>query len=184
VPIIVRLDVMLARRKMTSRELAARIGISEQNLSLLRSGKGAWRAFRHARGDLPGTGLPARRSSRIRRRRGLSRGAAVFFGTDPRPPCRAKACGPQRLASRDGGLKRHQNHGNRPPAKFFKPRTKKFLICETDCPKCALIDANARASVTGGPRPETGSEPPQLRSDGNVSTWYWSVRFPDRVYWR
>ena len=38
-PIIVRLDVMLARRKMTSRELAARVGISEQNLSLLRSGK-------------------------------------------------------------------------------------------------------------------------------------------------
>ena len=38
-PIVVRLDVMLARRKMTSRELAARIGISEQNLSLLRSGK-------------------------------------------------------------------------------------------------------------------------------------------------
>ena len=37
--IIVRLDVMLARRKMTSRELAARIGVSEQNLSLLRSGK-------------------------------------------------------------------------------------------------------------------------------------------------
>lgn len=37
--IIVRLDVMLARRKMTSRELAARIGLSEQNLSLLRSGK-------------------------------------------------------------------------------------------------------------------------------------------------
>lgn len=38
-PIIVRLDVMLALRKMTSRELAARIGISEQNLSMLRSGK-------------------------------------------------------------------------------------------------------------------------------------------------
>ncbi|MGR3467069.1 MAG: helix-turn-helix domain-containing protein [Shimia sp.] len=37
--IIVRLDVMLARRKMTARELAARIGIAEQNLSLLRSGK-------------------------------------------------------------------------------------------------------------------------------------------------
>lgn len=37
--IIVRLDVMLAKRKMTSRELAARIGISEQNLSLLKSGK-------------------------------------------------------------------------------------------------------------------------------------------------
>ncbi len=38
-PIITRLDVMLARRKMTSKELAQRIGISEQNLSLLRSGK-------------------------------------------------------------------------------------------------------------------------------------------------
>lgn len=38
-PIIVRLDVMLARRKMTSRDLAAKIGIAEQNLSLLKSGK-------------------------------------------------------------------------------------------------------------------------------------------------
>lgn len=38
-PIIVNLDVMLARRKMRSRELAAIIGISEQNLSLLKSGK-------------------------------------------------------------------------------------------------------------------------------------------------
>lgn len=37
--IIVRLDVMLAMRKMTSRNLAAAVGISEQNLSLLKSGK-------------------------------------------------------------------------------------------------------------------------------------------------
>lgn len=37
--IIVRLDVMLALRKMKSRELAERIGITEQNLSLLKSGK-------------------------------------------------------------------------------------------------------------------------------------------------
>lgn len=37
--IVVRLDVMLARRKMTSRDLAERIGITEQNLSLLKSGK-------------------------------------------------------------------------------------------------------------------------------------------------
>mgnify|MGYP002725610774 FL=1 len=37
--IIVRLDVMLATRKMKSKDLAARIGISEQNLSLLKSGK-------------------------------------------------------------------------------------------------------------------------------------------------
>lgn len=37
--IIVTLDVMLARRKMRSRELAERIGITEQNVSLLKSGK-------------------------------------------------------------------------------------------------------------------------------------------------
>ncbi len=37
--IIVRLDVMLAMRKMRSRELAERVGITEQNISLLKSGK-------------------------------------------------------------------------------------------------------------------------------------------------
>ncbi len=35
----ITLDVMLARRKMRSKELAERIGISEVNLSLLKSGK-------------------------------------------------------------------------------------------------------------------------------------------------
>jgi putative transcriptional regulator len=38
-PIIVTLDVMLARRKMKARDLAAQIGITESNLSLLRTGK-------------------------------------------------------------------------------------------------------------------------------------------------
>lgn len=38
-PIVVNLDVMLARRKMRSRELSERIGITEQNVSLLKSGK-------------------------------------------------------------------------------------------------------------------------------------------------
>lgn len=37
--IIVRLDVMLALRKLKSKELAAHIGITEANLSLLKSGK-------------------------------------------------------------------------------------------------------------------------------------------------
>ncbi|MFZ1481412.1 MAG: helix-turn-helix transcriptional regulator [Paracoccaceae bacterium] len=37
--IVVRLDVMLARRKMRSRDLADRVGITETNLSLLKSGK-------------------------------------------------------------------------------------------------------------------------------------------------
>ncbi len=38
-PILVHLDVMLAKRKMRSRELSEHIGITEQNVSLLKSGK-------------------------------------------------------------------------------------------------------------------------------------------------
>ena len=38
-PIVVNLDVMLARRKMRSRDLAAAVGITEQNISLLKSGR-------------------------------------------------------------------------------------------------------------------------------------------------
>ncbi len=37
--IIVTLDVMLARRKMRSKTLAEQVGITEQNISLLKSGK-------------------------------------------------------------------------------------------------------------------------------------------------
>ncbi len=37
--IVVNLDVMLARRKMRSKELAERIGFTEANISLLKSGK-------------------------------------------------------------------------------------------------------------------------------------------------
>ena len=39
-PIEVNLGVMLAKRRMRSRELAERIGITEQNVSLLKAGKG------------------------------------------------------------------------------------------------------------------------------------------------
>lgn len=37
--IIVNIDVMLARRKMSSGELAARIGITPANLSIIKTGK-------------------------------------------------------------------------------------------------------------------------------------------------
>jgi putative transcriptional regulator len=37
--IVLRLDVMMARRKVRSNELARAIGITEANLSLLKSGK-------------------------------------------------------------------------------------------------------------------------------------------------
>lgn len=38
-PIVINLDVMLAKRKIQSKELAEFIGITEQNLSLLKTGK-------------------------------------------------------------------------------------------------------------------------------------------------
>jgi putative transcriptional regulator len=38
-PIIVNLDVMMAKRKISSGELAEKIGISQANLSILKTGK-------------------------------------------------------------------------------------------------------------------------------------------------
>lgn len=38
-PIIINLDVMLAYRKMKSNELAKLVGITEQNLSILKTGR-------------------------------------------------------------------------------------------------------------------------------------------------
>ncbi len=44
--LIINLDVMLARRKMRSNDLAGRVGITVQNLSILKTGKA--RAVRFA----------------------------------------------------------------------------------------------------------------------------------------
>jgi len=38
-PIIVNVDVMLAKRKMQSKELADKIGVTVSNLSILKTGK-------------------------------------------------------------------------------------------------------------------------------------------------
>jgi putative transcriptional regulator len=38
-PIIVQLDIMLARRKVKSKDLAEHVGITEANMSLLKQGK-------------------------------------------------------------------------------------------------------------------------------------------------
>lgn len=38
-PIIVNVDIMLAKRKMTSAELAEKVGITPVNLSILKTGK-------------------------------------------------------------------------------------------------------------------------------------------------
>lgn len=38
-PIIINVDIMLAQRKMQSQELAEKIGITQANLSILKTGK-------------------------------------------------------------------------------------------------------------------------------------------------
>jgi len=38
-PIVVNLDVMMAKRKVRSKDLAERLGITEANLSILKTGK-------------------------------------------------------------------------------------------------------------------------------------------------
>jgi len=38
-PLVINVDVMLARRKMRLNELAERVGITSQNLSVLKTGK-------------------------------------------------------------------------------------------------------------------------------------------------
>ena len=42
--IVVNLDVMMAKRKMSSQELAEKIGITQANLSILKTNK--WKAIR------------------------------------------------------------------------------------------------------------------------------------------
>ena len=46
VAIVVNLDVMMAKRKISSSELAERIGITNANLSILKTGKGKAIRFR------------------------------------------------------------------------------------------------------------------------------------------
>ena len=64
--IVLRLDRVLADRKMRSKELAEKIGLTEVNLSRIKCGKISAVRFLHARRHLPRAGLPARRHPRVR----------------------------------------------------------------------------------------------------------------------
>jgi hypothetical protein len=64
-PIVVNLDVMLARRKMRLNELADLVGIRAKPLGA-EDGQGEGHPVRHAREALRGARLPARRSVRVR----------------------------------------------------------------------------------------------------------------------
>lgn len=49
-PIVVNIDVMMARRKMSAGELAERVGITPANLSILKNNKAKAIRFSHAGG--------------------------------------------------------------------------------------------------------------------------------------
>ena len=52
-PIIVNLDVMMAKRKVQLGELAERVGLTPANLSILKNRQGQGGAFQYARSHLP-----------------------------------------------------------------------------------------------------------------------------------
>jgi len=66
-PIIVNLDVMLAKRKMSVTELSERVGITMSNLSILKNGRGAGSALRNAGKAVRGAQMSARGYSGIQR---------------------------------------------------------------------------------------------------------------------
>ena len=59
--IILRLDRVMADRKMSLNELSERVGVANVNLSKLKNGHVSAIRFSHARGDLRCAGLPAGR---------------------------------------------------------------------------------------------------------------------------
>ena len=75
--IVINIDVMLARRKMSSGELAEKVGITPANLSILKCGKA--KAIRishpdhHDGSHLPRPRLPAGRHSGVQAGRGSVR---------------------------------------------------------------------------------------------------------------
>ena len=57
--IIINIDVMMAKRKMSLGELAERVDITPANLSILKKRESQSHPLFDARSDLPRAGLPA-----------------------------------------------------------------------------------------------------------------------------
>ncbi len=66
-PIVVNVDVMLARRKMRLNELAERVGITPQNLSVLKTGRARAIRFSTLEKLCEVLAVPTRRFVRVRR---------------------------------------------------------------------------------------------------------------------
>ena len=67
--IVVNLDVMMAKRKISAGELAERVGITPANLSILKNNKAKAIRFFNAHGAVPGAQLPAGRPAGVCGRR-------------------------------------------------------------------------------------------------------------------
>lgn len=63
--IVVNLDVMMARRKMSLGELAERVGITQANLSILKTGKAKAIRFSTLEAICAAAGLPTGGYSRV-----------------------------------------------------------------------------------------------------------------------
>ena len=79
-PIVVNLDVMLARRKMRSQDLAAKVGVTPQNLSVLKTGRA--RAIRFSTLDAICRALDCQPGDLLEYRRGPSEPGAQRSGDD------------------------------------------------------------------------------------------------------
>jgi putative transcriptional regulator len=59
-PIVVRIDVELAKRKMSVGEFSERVGLTPANVAVLKNGRAKGCSFQHPGGHVPGARLPAR----------------------------------------------------------------------------------------------------------------------------
>lgn len=58
--IYVNLNIVMAQRRISSQELAAQIGITQANLSILKTGKAKAHSLQHPGSHLQSPGLPTR----------------------------------------------------------------------------------------------------------------------------
>ena len=66
--IIINIDVMLAKRKMSVTDLADKVGITMANISVLKNGKAKGDSAINSGSDLQSTRMPARRYFGIQNR--------------------------------------------------------------------------------------------------------------------
>ena len=87
-PIVVRVDVELAKRKMSVGEFAERVGLTPANVAVLKNGRAKAVRFSTLDSDVPGARVPTRRPPRVGRGMRASGGHVPCRGTRGRPQVR------------------------------------------------------------------------------------------------